>query len=798
VTGRKYGARAPALARPPEDSPESNSVNLYETVTGAAAVAERLQLQRLRQPRRPSTPEGGGATQAEARTVPIARVPGIAGADLPWEKMMGGRKPAAEPLAGWVPDDNYYLHFKTFSKFLDFSELADRWVNTVLRAAAPDSRDYEIRSRYGRQICLRDTPFVRQFGPTLVSSLAVTGSDLNLVNGSDLTTIFQVTNRQLFLTAVDSFIQEARDQFGDRLQQKKSEYHGVTVENLFTPLREVSLYRAAVEDVVIYSNSLAGLRRVLDTHQGRHPAIAAAPDFRYMRTVFRLEEEGDGFFLLPDAFFRSVSGPEARIKEARRIEAWVSLHLVTDAALFAAWEDGDMPVEQRALLAAAALRPDEIEGPDGEGARWDGRRRLATSEVYNTLHFATPLIELPIDKVTPTEERDYLRFRTEYLNQWQPYLGPAGVRLTLNDKQLRVELLLLAPASTGRYRDLRRYTGDGTVTLDPAAVPADTLVHFLMHVSPELQTFIARKGALGDAFLVRVSDSELYSKLAELAVRKDLEPDSADYLEQQAERVLFRLPAVAGVRMGEPRAFDEMFASFADLFNLFAGPVVQEPLKPAYKGATIYRAEFTPGSFVAQSLNDPGTPRDRRFVPVLYHAKAGGAWYISGSEAALKDAIDRATTEPDPKAGGTPVNDSLIVAPKAAVKARDALGFYLEWQSHKRGLANNPRWYVLFHDGLLPEDLSGPTMRDVALHYFGFMPVSPEGALYAYDPRTDEVVNARHGSLRQPMLRAGLDADSPLAQLLEEFRTLRADLRFREDGIHTVVTVERRLPPGKK
>jgi hypothetical protein len=59
-------------------------------------------------------------------------------------------------------------------------------------------------------------------------------------------------------------------------------------------------------------------------------------------------------------------------------------------------------------------------------------------------------------------------------------------------------------------------------------------------------------------------------------------------------------------------------------------------------------------------------------------------------------------------------------------------------------------------------------------------------------------VNARHGSLRQPVLRAGLDAGSPLAQLLEEFRALRADLRFREDGIHTVVTVERRLPARKK
>jgi hypothetical protein len=32
---------------------------------------------------------------------------------------------------------------------------------------------------------------------------------------------------------------------------------------------------------------------------------------------------------------------------------------------------------------------------------------------------------------------------------------------------------------------------------------------------------------------------------------------------------------------------------------------------------------------------------------------------------------------------------------------------------------------------------------------------------------------------------------SPLNQLLETLRSVRADLRFREDGIHTVLTLER-------
>jgi len=32
---------------------------------------------------------------------------------------------------------------------------------------------------------------------------------------------------------------------------------------------------------------------------------------------------------------------------------------------------------------------------------------------------------------------------------------------------------------------------------------------------------------------------------------------------------------------------------------------------------------------------------------------------------------------------------------------------------------------------------------------------------------------------------------APLTRLLEQLRSIRADLRFREDGIHTVLTIER-------
>ena len=53
------------------------------------------------------------------------------------------------------------------------------------------------------------------------------------------------------------------------------------------------------------------------------------------------------------------------------------------------------------------------------------------------------------------------------------------------------------------------------------------------------------------------------------------------------------------------------------------------------------------------------------------------------------------------------------------------------------------------------------------------------------------MVNERHGSFRKPTLQKTTAENSPLNFLLDQLKSVRADLRFREDGIHTVLTIER-------
>ena len=285
--------------------------------------------------------------------MPLAEVAGITVPEQPWEKMLAGKTPATEPLARFVPHDNYYVYFRDLRKFIAAGELLDEWGTSLLRVYEVRSRDYQLRPRYEQQLCLKTTVLGKVLGPTLVKGLAVTGSDPYFREGTDVTLIFHVVNRGLFLAAVEGFLRDARQAHGSSLTENRDEYHGNAIERFVTPLREVSLHRAAVKDealgeFVIYSNSPVGVRRALDAHQARGKRLADENDFRYMRTVFPLdgaagdrkvkedkprEPAEDGFVFLSDAFIRQLTSPATRIKEKRRLEAFTSTYMLTNAAL---------------------------------------------------------------------------------------------------------------------------------------------------------------------------------------------------------------------------------------------------------------------------------------------------------------------------------------------------------------------------------------------------------------------------------------------------------------------------------
>ena len=147
--------------------------------------------------------------------------------------------------------------------------------------------------------------------------------------------ILRVTDAKTFLTGIEPFLREARQEFGDRLREGREEYQGIAIQSYVTPQREVSSYRATFGEFVAVSNSPAGLRRVIDVHLGKRPPLADSGDFKYMRTIFKRNDPArDGFAFLSDPFIRQLVGPASKIKEKRRLEGLTSLTMASNAALF--------------------------------------------------------------------------------------------------------------------------------------------------------------------------------------------------------------------------------------------------------------------------------------------------------------------------------------------------------------------------------------------------------------------------------------------------------------------------------
>jgi hypothetical protein len=138
------------------------------------------------------------------------------------------------------------------------------------------------------------------------------------------------------------------------------------------------------------------------------------------------------------------------------------------------------------------------------------------------------------------------------------------------------------------------------------------------------------------------------------------------------------------------------------------------------------------------------------------------------------------------------VNTVLYVVPSALKAGKDGVRLLLEYETHKKALASNLRWQPFYRAGLLDEKTGAAAKKDLAMRFLGYVPISPDLSPEFYDVKRDEVFSKRHGSLRQPRLAAGIDAGSPLGKLLDELALLRADLRFREDGLYTTVTLRRR------
>jgi hypothetical protein len=613
--------------------------------------------------------------------------------------------------------------------------------------------------------------------------MAVTGSDPFLREGTDITVIFQVTDRALFLAGVEGFLKEAREANGNQLRESKDDYRKVTIESFVTPLREVSLHRAAFDEFVIYSNSPAGIRRVIDAHQGLITSIARSPDFQYMRTVFPLDARNeDGFVFLSDSCIRKLVSPASRIKERRRLEALTSLQMLTNAALFTAWETGKLPADHDAALAGAGLRPADVAIPDGKVLTWDAKQRLAISDVFNTLHFATPLIELPIDKVTAQEEKEYAWFRDSYMRLWTGYFDPIAIRYRFDKHTLYAETHILPVANTPVYQALARLP----LSKMPGKPTPGTVAEMAVNAD-----------VTGLRLTFHVDEDALLHGMIERLIRWEADPGENG--QREYEQAFWKLPVAVGIHA--PKQVTNEQTQIVPALVQYLGDGNSREIR--HRDVPITEIPISAEKYQQLAAFVEAGTRDDVFGPILalvptkvapkavYATLIDRSLYLTPNAELPKRLIDQAMAkkEEDKDASAREINMRLTLSPE---NARQAAGLLFEYEDHCLSLLNNEVWNCFYQTGILAADAPEKDRLATARQFLGYVPVSPSGSPYERDPKTGEMVNRRHGSYRRPVLHPDVENDSDLGRFLSRLRMLRAELKFQDNGIHAWLTIERK------
>jgi hypothetical protein len=427
--------------------------------------------------------------------VPVAGLTGPTIKSHPWAKMLAGRKPEVSPLARLVPEDFYLVEFRSLGKLLEAADAGDLWGTHLFNQARREARTHDVSGRLKRQLALETSPLLRPFYDLVVEEVAVTGSDLFLREGSDVTLIFRYKRAETFKSRMEGFLADAARLPGAK--REAGRYLDVDYTHVETPGREVSVFEAyPAEGVAVRSNSLAAFQRVLAAIKGKDAGgkavrrLGETDEFAYVRTLMpRGASEEDGFVYLSDAFIRRLVGPELKLTERRRVLCFNHLKMIGHAALLHQTDYGQAPASL-AELAGAGCAP----GVFGEGplaCPTGGQYSLAPDRLsgvcshHGHAAFLTPNIERPVEQVDGNEAAEYQAFIEDYNQYWRTYFDPIALRLKLTPRQYRLETVVLPLIDNSIYTGLAEVIGGATEPLDSLPVPRGNIFSLALRLNKE-------------------------------------------------------------------------------------------------------------------------------------------------------------------------------------------------------------------------------------------------------------------------------------------------------------------------
>ncbi|MDX1565831.1 MAG: hypothetical protein R3236_10510, partial [Phycisphaeraceae bacterium] len=357
----------------------------------------------------------------------------------------------------------------------------------VLSSADYRTEDAESFKKYQRQLCLPISQLARKFGPAVVRSVALTGSDPYLPTGTDVAILLESPASAVIETYLKVRRLQALNSHPNT-QAVQGKIHGVAYAGLTSPDRFISTYTATLGNAVVVTNSPEQLKTLIATHQGKVRSLAELDEYRFFRQRYKRSEPAEAAFLIiSDATIRRWCSPRWRIGASRRLRA---------AALLADHQAAHMPALLSGRIEPKPLASSRL-APGGGTFRLSGRG--VRHSHYGSFDFLTPIRELDLERVTTGEKEAYERWRNGYERNWSGAFDPIAARFVIADERLGMDLTVMPLIAGSGYRSIIDVVQGATLQAEAGDRHDGELLRFSMALNKESQTLQEAKRAISGA-----------------------------------------------------------------------------------------------------------------------------------------------------------------------------------------------------------------------------------------------------------------------------------------------------------
>ena len=374
-----------------------------------------------------------------------------------------------EPIAMRVPASCFYVRFGNFNNFLWLQDTLARWGGDAQNLIALRGLDRDLSGRMERQLVLKQTVLSRLLGNTIISDVAIIGTDMFFREGASYGILFQARNNLALSASLTQQRTERLAQGG--VKEEKITVNDHPVSFLTSPDGTVRSYYVSDGDFHFITTSKALAARFLETASG-DGSLGALKEFRHARSVMPLSRGDTIWLYLSDAFFRNITGPHYRVEMARRLQAVADIELVELARLAAAAES--RPGETIEQLISVGLLPPEF-GPLPDGSR----TIVNEGEVFGSLRGRRgsflPIADVDVEKVSQAESSEYAKFAEFYRAKWgrmDPIIAAVKRTPLRGDREHVAVDVLMSPFAPQHFTTLKQWLGPAD-SLHLAPIPGD-------------------------------------------------------------------------------------------------------------------------------------------------------------------------------------------------------------------------------------------------------------------------------------------------------------------------------------